>query len=142
MSGVKIGKAKTVNIGGDRGGFSMPVSVGGGGVAILVIVVLAATHQHTTLAVFQGIVWALAIIGAALVAYGVWWARNRAMRPQQAPVCACQQHQVPQHAVHPAELPAAGARPALPAPQVTNYFYGDQAAQAAMEAMRRDRPEG
>jgi hypothetical protein len=140
MSGVKVGRAKNVNV-RSGGGFAMPVSLSGGGVGILVIAVLAATHQRATAAVFHGIVWGLAMIGAAVLAYGVWWFRNRFAGPAPAPVCACQQHAVPQQEVRPGGVlpldPA--ARTALP--PVTNNFYGEQAAAAAIEAMRYARPQ-
>ena len=135
VSKVKIGRVKNVNIGSGGGGAR--ISIGAGGVAILVIVVLAATHQHTTLAVFQGVVWALAFVGAGVVAYGVWWFRQRTA-VQPPPVCACQQHPVP--AGHQAvEVPAAAHPPAIQ-PAVTNYFFGDATAAEAIQALggRRD----
>jgi hypothetical protein len=141
MSKVSVGRAKTVNVRQPR---AVGVSVSAGGVGLLVVVILAVTHQRTTEAVFQAVVWGLALVGGGTVAYGVWWFRQRTAPVPGPVVCSCQQHRVPGHAELPAPPPVILPPPGpaqLPGRPVYN-FYGDQAAAAAMEAMRRDAQEG
>jgi hypothetical protein len=143
MSKTVVGKARTVKTGG---GFAASLSIPAGGVAVIVVAVIAMTHQHTVGEVFHGVVYGLAMVGGGLVLFGVWWVRRRLQAPPvpAAPVCACHAHQVP--AGHdPVPVPPAARPPAISGgePRVTNYFFGDATAAEAIAALggRRDPQE-